>query len=70
MNSSLFTADRSTHIKIVVTALAAAIVVVVVSINARTSDIGLATARTWSDGPVVKAGQPAKYSVQEKSAIR
>ena len=68
MNTSLFAADRRTHIKIVVTALAAAIVVMVVGINARTSNVGPAT--TWSNGPVVKAGQPTKFSIQEKSVIR
>ena len=54
MNHSIYSADRTTHLKIVVVALVAGIVVAGFSISARnTSDEGLTqTAR------VMKAGKP------------
>ena len=70
MNASLFTADRATHVKIVIVALLAAIAVATVSINARISDPGSLTARARSDGLVVRAGEPAKYSVRDEAAVR
>ena len=56
MNHSIYSADRTTHLKIVVVALVAAIAVAGFSISARsTSDEGLTqTAST----PVMKAGKP------------
>jgi hypothetical protein len=68
MNYSLLAAGRTTHLKIVVVALVAAITFVIIVTNARTSDI--ATARIQSDGIVVKAGQPATYAGQEASTVR
>jgi hypothetical protein len=70
MNFSLFTCDRATHLKIVVVALVAAIVVVVAGINARTSDAGSVTAGTKTNGVVVKAGKPAVFSTRDDSTIR
>jgi hypothetical protein len=70
MNASLFTADRATHVKIVIVALLAAIAVVAVSVNARISDPGLIAARARTDGLVVRAGEPARYSVRDEAAIR
>jgi hypothetical protein len=64
MNYSLLAAGRTTHLKIVVVALVAAITFVVVGINASTSHI----AKT--DSIVVKAGQPATYAGQEAFTIR
>jgi hypothetical protein len=49
-------ADRTTHLKIVVVGLLCAIVVAVVGIFAHVSDIDLGTA------PLVKAGQPTTLS--------
>ncbi len=69
MNHSLLTADRSTHLKIVVIALVAAIAVVAVGVTARVNEPGTATARI-QDGPVVKAGKPATYTKSDDSAIR
>jgi hypothetical protein len=69
MNSSLFTCDRTTHLKIVAIALVASIVVIAVGIHARTDDSGsLAAAKT--SGMVVKAGKPAIYSTRNDSAVR
>lgn len=61
MNHSLVTADRTTHLKIVVLSLIAAIVVVLVGLTARLAETGTATARI--EAPVVvKAGTPATYT--------
>jgi hypothetical protein len=70
MNSSLQSADRTTHLKVVVVALAAAIAVVAIGINARVADTGGATARIQTNGPVLKAGKPAIYSSSDLSRIR
>jgi hypothetical protein len=56
MNHSMQSADRTTHLKIVVVGLLCAIVVAVVGIFAHVSDIDLGTA------PLVKAGQPTTLS--------
>ena len=53
MNHSIYSADRTTHLKIVVVGLLAAIVVAGVGITARLgADDGIQTAR------VIKAGKP------------
>ena len=66
MNHSIYSADRMTHLKIVVVALVAGIVVAGFSISAHnTSDEGLTqTAR------VMKAGKPVVLTSSETSAIR
>jgi hypothetical protein len=70
-NSSLRTADRGTHIRIVVVALVAAVVVVTVGLNARTSDTETVTAtKARIDGPVQKAGRPTIYSNRDGTAVR
>jgi len=59
MNHSMYSADRRTHLKIVVLGLLCATVVAVVGIFARaTSDIDLGTQT------LVKAGQPTTLSGQ------
>jgi hypothetical protein len=68
MDHSLLSAGRTTHLKIVAVALVFAIVVVLVGVNARTSDI--ATAHSQTKGAVVKAGQPATYADNEAQAVR
>src|SRR5437899_11450542 len=68
MSPSILNAGRTTHLKIVAVAFVAGIAVVVVGINARTSN--LATARVGTDGVVVKAGQPTAYAVRETFAVR
>jgi hypothetical protein len=57
MNSSLYTADRTTHLKIVVVGLAAAIMIAVIGISARELNLGtdIMAAQTPA---VVKAGGP------------
>ena len=60
MSTSLYNADRNTHIKIVTVTVAAAIVVAIVGTNARIP----------SNGSVVHAVQPIEYSVREGTIIR
>jgi hypothetical protein len=66
MNHSIYSADRSTHLKIVVVALVAGIAVAGFSISARnSSDEGYTqTAR------VVKAGKPVAITSSTNSLVR
>jgi hypothetical protein len=66
MNHSIYSADRSTHLKIVVVALIAGIAVAGFSISARnTSDEGYTqTAR------VIKAGKPVAITSTTDSLVR
>jgi hypothetical protein len=66
MNHSIYSADRSTHLKIVVVALVAGIVVVGLSVSARNySDDGYTqTAR------VIKAGKPVAVTSSDTSLVR
>ena len=56
MNHSMYSADRRTHLKIIVVGLACAIVVAAVGIFANLGEVDLGTA------PLVKAGQPTTIS--------
>ncbi len=58
MSHSMYSADRGTHLKIVVIGLLCATLVAAVGIFAHVSDIDLGTA------PLVKAGQPTAVSGQ------
>lgn len=66
MNHSIYSADRSTHLKIVVVALVAGIAVAGFGISARTgSDDGLTqTAR------VIKAGKPVAITSSNVLLVR
>jgi hypothetical protein len=68
MDHSLLSARLNTHLKIVSVALALAIIVVLVGVNARTSDV--ASAGVQTKGTVVKAGQPAEYAGHEALTVR
>jgi Na+/citrate or Na+/malate symporter len=70
MNDSFITADRTTHLKVVVIALAAAVIVAIIGINARLSDVGDLTASMNTNGQVVKAGRPAVYTASNNSTVR
>ena len=72
MNHSIITADRTTHLKIVVVALIGATVVAGVGIAARVADTqpGTAIAAFKPDIPVIKAGQPIAISRSETTAVR
>lgn len=56
MNHSMYSADRGTHLKILVVGLVCATLVAAVGIFAHVSDVDLGTA------PLVKAGQPMAVS--------
>ena len=65
MNHSIYSADRSTHLKIVVVALVAAIAVAAFGITARTtSDDSYQTAR------VIKAGKTVTVTSSGTSVVR
>jgi hypothetical protein len=65
MNHSIYSADRSTHLKIVVVALVAGIAIAGLGITARsTSDDYTQTAR------VIKAGKPVTITSSDVSTVR
>jgi hypothetical protein len=65
MNHSIYSADRMTHLKIVVVALVAGILVAGFSISARTNSDGYTqTAR------VIKAGKPVTITSSNTSVVR
>jgi hypothetical protein len=66
MNHSIYSADRTTHLKIVVVALVAGILVAGFGISARTSDDSgyTQTAR------VIKAGKPVTVTSSNTSVVR
>lgn len=69
MNWSLYTADRTTHLKIVVVGLAAALLIAVIGISAR--ELNLGTDIMAAQGPmIIKAGAPVAYSGGTTSIIR
>ena len=69
-NYSLVTADRLTHVKIVVMSLIAGIAVVGVGIAARPNVSDNMSARLEARAPVLKAGNPVVWTSSETSVIR
>ena len=65
MNDTLRNAGRTTHLKIVALSLVGAIVVVLVGLNAKTSDVASETS-----SPVVRAKPITTYARQDASAVR
>ena len=66
MNHSIYSADRTTHLKIVVVALVAGIVVAGLGISARaTSDDGYT-----QTAHVIKAGKPVTVTSSDASMVR
>ena len=65
MNHSIYSADRSTHLKIVVVALVAGIAVAGLGISARTSSDGYA-----QTAGVLKAGKPVTVTSTNASLVR
>ena len=69
MNWSMYTADRTTHLKIVVVGLCAALLIAVIGISARELNLGVDIMST--QGPAVyKAGGPVVYTVRDGTVIR
>jgi hypothetical protein len=69
MNHSLVTADRTTHLKMVVVSLVAAIIVVVVGITARLTETGQTTAGLQS-ATVVKAEKVITVTSTDSVRVR
>jgi hypothetical protein len=69
MNWSMYTADRTTHLKIVVVGLCAALLIAVVGISASSLNLGtdIMTAQSPS---VIKAGGPVVFTGRNGSTIR
>jgi len=69
MNWSLYTADRSTHLKIVVVGLTAALLIAVIGISARELNLGtdIMTAQTPA---VIKSGGPVVFTDRSGSSVR
>jgi hypothetical protein len=69
MNWSMYTADRTTHLKIVVVGLVAALLIAVIGISAREFNLGtdILTAQTPA---VIKAGGPVIFTDRSGSTIR
>jgi hypothetical protein len=69
MNWSMYTADRTTHLKIVVVGLCAALLIAVIGISARELNLGVDIMS--AQGPTVyKAGGPTVITVREGTTIR
>ena len=69
MNWSIHTADRATHLKVVVVGLVAAILISVIGISA--TQLNLGTDVLTAQGPtVIKAGGPVVITDQGRSVIR
>jgi hypothetical protein len=68
MNWSIYTADRTTHLKIVVVGLAAALLIAVIGISARELNLGtdIMSARAPT---VVKAGGPVVFTDRDGATI-
>jgi len=64
MNWSIYTADRTTHLKIVVVGLTAALMIAVIGISAR--ELNLGTDIMTAQAPtVIKAGQPKVFTSRD-----
>ena len=69
MNSSMYTADRTTHLKIVVVGLTAALLIAVIGISARGLNLG--TDIMAAQNPtVIKAGGAVAYTDTGSVTIR
>jgi len=65
MNHSIYSADRTTHLKIVVVALVAGIAVAGFGISARSTDDGYT-----QTAHVVKAGKPVALTSSDAMVVR
>lgn len=69
MNWSMYTADRSTHVKIVVVGLAAALLISVIGIAAHELNLGT-DILTAQNPTVIKAGGPVVVTDRDAPTIR
>ena len=65
MNHSIYTADRSTHLKVVVVALVAGIAVAGFGISARTGSDD-----TYAQSRIIKAGAPVAVTNSNASMVQ
>ena len=71
MNHSLHSADRTTHLKIVIVALIGATLVASVGIGARVTGVsGDGVRRLEASAPVIKAGRPMTVSTSDTRTIQ
>jgi hypothetical protein len=71
MNSSLWSADRMTHVKIIAASLVlTTVVVLAVGSNIRSAAFKSDSARNYMDPRPVVAGQPVNLSTASSSTIR
>ena len=68
-NSTLRTADRLTHIKIVLVSLIAAIAVAGIGVAAHPPGLDMST-QLEARAPVLKAGKPVVWSGSDVSTVR
>ena len=69
MNWSMYTADRTTHLKIVLVGLAAALLIAVIGIAVQQLNLGIDI--MTAQGPtVIKAGAPVVFSNRSGPVIR
>lgn len=69
MNWSMYTADRGTHLKIVVVGLAAALMISVIGIAARELNLGV-DVMTAQNPTVIRAGAPVVYTDRIAPTVR
>jgi hypothetical protein len=69
MNWSMYTADRTTHLTIVVVGLVAALLISVIGVSARTLNLGV-DIMTAQAPTVIKAGGPVVFTDQGHTTIR
>ena len=69
MNWSLYTADRATHLKIVVVGLAAALLIAVIGISAHEFNLGT-DVMTAQAPTVIKAPAHTEFSARDAATIR
>jgi hypothetical protein len=70
MNHSLYSADRATHIKIVVVALVAGTLVAGLGVAARLGDTRTSLANSERAVPVVRTGAPVEWTTRNDTAVR
>ena len=69
MNWSMYTADRTTHLKIVMVGLASALLIAVIGVSAQQFNLGtdILTAQAPT---VIKAGGPVVFTSRDGAIIR
>jgi len=72
MSHSMYTAGRTTHLKIVVLSLLCAIVFAIVGLTVRVGQMDGAhtTNRTEASGPVIRAGAPKSVTSNDQNTVR